>query len=280
VLQQSAVLGFVTFAGSVIILSGKFDLSLEGTVNFAPMLGVWLMTASPPGSGAGLDPLFALAVTLLVGATVGFINAVLIVVIGLNSFLATLGMQILLAGLTYTLTSGLTVYSPADQFLLVGQARLGAIPISVLLTVLLYVSGALFMRYHRTGRRIYAVGGSVEAARSAGIRPGIIWFGVFMAGGLLAAIAGLILSGRVDAVTVGQGRGITFDMFGAAAIGGISLNGGRGNLLGALLGVILLGEISNVMTLAQVQTQVIDAVRGFIIIVALLINRFVTAERD
>jgi simple sugar transport system permease protein len=279
ILQQSAVLGFVVFAASLIILSGKFDLSLEGTVSFAPMLGAWLLTTHAPGSGIGLNPFAAIGVTIGTGALIGLVNAFLIVGIGINSFLATLAMQILLVGLTYMLTSGLTLYSPSRDFLWLGQANVQGIPIAIIAAALLFVVGALFMRYNKYGRRILAVGGNVEAARSAGIRPGLVWTGVFVLGGILAAIAGIILSGRVDAVTVGQGRGITFDMFAAAAIGGIALSGGRGHLLGALLGVLLLGMIGDVMTLAQIQTQVINAVRGAIILVALVINRYVVAER-
>ncbi len=278
VFQQSAVLGFVTFAGAVIILAGKFDLSLEGTVNFAPMLGAWLLTVLPPGSGLGLNPVVAVFVTVGAGALIGLTNGVFVVFLGLNAFLVTLAMQILLRGLTYTLTSGLTIESPDPSFVWIGQADVAGVPVSIIATALLFFVGALFMRYHKYGRWILAVGGSHEAARAAGIRPGLVWIGTFVFGGILAAIAGLILSGRVDAVTVGQGSGITFDMFAAAAIGGISLNGGRGNLLGALLGVVLLGEIGNVMTLAQVPTQTIDAVRGVLILIALVINRFVTAE--
>src|SRR2546425_6307569 len=100
VLQQSAVLGFVTFAGAIIILNGKFDLSLEGTVNFAPMLGAWLLTVEPPGSGLGLNPCGAVAVTLAPGACIGLTNGLFFVFLGLNSFFLTLGLPILLRGLT------------------------------------------------------------------------------------------------------------------------------------------------------------------------------------
>lgn len=280
ILQQSAVLGFLVFALSLIILTGKFDLSLEGTISFAPMLGAWLVYAkSPPGSGVGMDPYLAIVVTIATGAAIGLFNSFLIVWIGINSFLATLAMQILLVGMTYMLTSGLTLYSPSRDFLWLGQATFQGIPISILATGLLFIAGALFMRYTKYGRWILAVGGNVDAARSAGIRPSVVWTGVLVLGGVLAAIAGIMLSGRVDAVTVGQGRGVTFDMFAAAAIGGIALTGGRGHLLGALLGVLLLGLIGDVMTLAQIQTQVINAVRGAIILVALVINRYVVAER-
>jgi len=279
ILQQSAVLGFLVFALSLIILSGKFDLSLEGTISFAPMFGAWLVVTKAPGSGLGLDPYAAIAVTIATGAAIGLFNSFLIVWIGINSFLATLAMQILLVGMTYMLTSGLTLYSPSTDFLWLGQARIQGIPISILVTALLFVAGALLMRYTKYGRWILAVGGNVDAARSAGIRPSVVWTGVFVLGGILAAVAGIMLSGRVDAVTVGQGRGVTFDMFAAAAIGGIALTGGRGHLLGALLGVLLLGMIGDVMTLAQIQTQVINAVRGAIILVALVINRYVVAER-
>ncbi|MGH9105157.1 MAG: ABC transporter permease [Acidimicrobiales bacterium] len=278
ILQEVAVLAFVTVAESLVIIAGHFDLSLEGILSFAPMLGAWLLTTQPPGSGLGLDPFAAVAVTIAVGAAIGATNGFFIVGLGLNSFLVTLAMQILLVGLSYTLTTGLTISEPSHVFVWLGAQTVGIVPVGVIAAILLFIIASLFMRYHKYGRFLYAIGGNREAARTAGIRVNRIWFCLFIGSGVLAAIGGLVLSGQVDAVTVDQGGGITLTIFAAAAIGGVSLNGGRGYLWGAALGVLLLGLITNVMTLAQVPSQVIQVIQGAIVLAALVINRSVAGR--
>jgi simple sugar transport system permease protein len=272
--QESAVLSFIVVAESLVILAGQFDLSLEGILAFAPMLGAWLMETHAPGSGIGLNPYLAILVTLAAGAAVGLINGSLVVGLGLSSFLVTLAMQILLHGLSYTLTKGLTISQPAAEFVWLGGSGIGILPVGVAAAILVFVVGTLFLRYHKYGRFIYAIGGNRNAARAAGIPVSRVWIILFVVSGILGAVGGLVLSGQVNAVTVDQGTGLTLTMFAAAAIGGISLSGGRGYLWGAALGVILLGMITDVMTLAQVPSQVILAIQGAMVLAALVVNRW------
>ncbi len=270
----SAVLAFVVAAESIVIIAGQFDLSLEGTLAFAPMFGAWLMTAHAPGSGIGLNPLVAVAVTIATGAAIGLVNGLLVVGLGLSSFLVTLAMQILLHGLSYSLTAGLTIEQPPAPFVWLGGQNVGIVPVGVIAAAILFIVASLFLHYHKYGRFIYAIGGNRVAARAAGIRVARVWIAIFVVSGALGAIGGLVLSGQVDAATVDQGTGITLTMFAAAAIGGINLGGGRGYLWGAALGVILLGMITDVMTLAQVPSQVILAIQGAIVLAALVVNRW------
>ena len=138
----------------------------------------------------------------------------------------------------------------------------------------------LFLRYHRIGRAIYAIGGNAEAARAAGIRVERVTWGIYVVGGLLAALAGLMLTGRIASVVSSQGQNMIFYVFAAAVIGGISLNGGRGRLLGALTGVLLLGILQNVLTLAEIAAFWIDAAYGAIILVALILARVTGGARE
>src|SRR5207302_2664291 len=155
---------------------------------------------------------------------------------------------------------------------------IGLLPSGVIAAVLIFIVGSLFLRYHKYGRFIYAIGGNRTAARAAGIPVSRVWIGLFVLSGMLGAVGGLVLTGQVDAATVDQGSGLTLTMFAAAAIGGISLSGGRGYLWGAGLGVILLGMITDVMTLAQVPSQVILAIQGAMVLAALVVNRWFTGR--
>lgn len=280
ILQQSSELSILVIAETLVLLCNRIDLSLESVVGLAPMLGAWLIfkDASMGGSGFGLDPALGLAVVFLLGAAIGAINGFLIVKLRLTSFIVTLSMLILLRGLTLGLTNGTTLYDLPDSFLYIGSAKWFGVPASIWIAGLLYLGFGLMLRYHRIGRALYAIGGNWEAARVAGIRVEAVVWGVYIVGGILAALAGLMLTGRIASVVSSQGQNMIFYVFAAAVIGGINLNGGRGRLLGALSGVLLLGVLQNVLTLSQVPTFWIDSVYGLIILIALVFSRL-TGDR-
>jgi simple sugar transport system permease protein len=279
ILQQSSILALLVLAESLVLISGKFDLSLESTVGLAPMVGGWLVSAAAiGGAGIMLNPYVAIVATLLIGALVGTLNAVLIVKLKLNAFIVTLSMLILLRGITLGLTSGKTLYDLPPEFTYLGSAVWLKVPASVWICGILFSLGWFFMRYHRYGRAIYAIGGNAEAARAAGIRIERVSFAVFVVASLLASLAGLLLSGRLGAVTAQQGSNLIFTTFAAAVIGGISLNGGKGSLAGALAGVLLLGIVTNILTLSQIASFWIDATFGAIILIAQVVSRVTGGE--
>jgi ribose/xylose/arabinose/galactoside ABC-type transport system permease subunit len=272
--QQSSELAIVVIAETLILLAGKFDLSLESIVGLAPMVGAWLIVTNEAvgGSGIGLNGYVAILVMLAVGVAVGVVNGFLVVKLALNAFIVTLAMLILLRGVTLGITSGKTLTSLPDEVLYLGNATWFTIPVSIWLAGFLYVVFGLLLRYHTFGRAIYAVGGNAQAARAAGIRVERVTWLVFIIGGLLAAVAGLMLTGRIASATAAQGTNMIFTVFAAAVIGGISLNGGRGRLVGALSGVILLAILSNILTLSNIATFWIDASFGAIILIALVLS--------
>lgn len=180
--------------------------------------------------------------------------------------------------------SGRTIYFLPAEFTYLGSESLLGIPVSVWVTGLIFLLSALFLRYLRVGRSIYAIGGNVEAARAAGIHVDRIRIGVFIVASMLAALADLMTSGLDVAVTASQGNGLIFSVFAAAVIGGISLDGGRGRMIGALTGVILLALVTNILnllppSLSQFQTFWIDTATGLIILIALGLARVIGTER-
>jgi simple sugar transport system permease protein len=275
ILQQSSELSILVIAQSLILICGKFDLSLESTVGLTPMVAAWLIITdtSIGGSGVGIGAYGGIAVVFALGLLIGLINGLLVVKLKLNAFITTLAMLILLRGTTLGITNGQTLFDLPDAFLYLGTAKWFGIPVSIWIAGILFAIAALFMRYHRIGRAIYAIGGNAEAARVAGIPVDRITLGVYVVGSLLAALAGLMLTGRIASVVSSQGQNMIFYVFAAAVIGGISLNGGQGRIVGALTGVILLGLLQNVLTLSQVAAFWIDACYGAIILIALIITR-------
>jgi simple sugar transport system permease protein len=279
--QQISALGVVVVGESLILLIGGMDLSLEGTYGLAPMVAAWLMVpVAEYGSGLMLNPYLAIVALLAVGATVGTVNGLLIVKGRLNGFIVTLGMTIVLAGLQLGIVGGNSIFNLPAVFNYLGSASIGTVPVSFIVAAIIFAGVGLFLRYHRVGRAIYAVGGSLEAARAAGIKVDRIRIGVYVAGSVLAAVGGLMEAGRVSAVTGQQGyqEGIIFSVFAAAVIGGVSLKGGRGNMIGAASGVILLGLVQNILDLSQVSNYWIEAVTGGVILVALILARIIGGE--
>ncbi|WP_200961362.1 ABC transporter permease [Phycicoccus sp. Soil802] len=271
---SSAPLALLSLGLTLILLTDNFDLSLQSTVGFAPMLAGLLMVPSEFGGvGANLNPFLGFVIALVLGAGIGAFNAMLIVKVGLNGFMVTLSMLIVVSGLTLGFSNGRTVSPLPDSFTYLGNTHWLGVPVSVWLVgaISLVIGG--FLRYHRIGRSIYAIGGNLEAARASGISVDRIRVGVFVVGGALAALGGIVISGITSAVTANQGNNMIFSAFAAVVIGGVSLQGGKGTVLGVLSGVLLLGAITNVLTLAQVSSFWIDAIYGVVILLALLVGR-------
>jgi simple sugar transport system permease protein len=279
--QQISALGVVVVGESLILLIGGMDLSLESTFGLAPMVAAWLLVpVAASGNGMLLNPYLGIVILLAVGAAVGLANGLLIVKGRLNGFIVTLGMTILLAGIQDGIVKGGAPFNLPTAFGYLGAASIGAIPVSLIVAAVIFAVTGLFLRYHRLGRAIYAVGGNREAARAAGIKVDQVRIGVYVAGSILAAIGGLMEAGRVSSVapTQGYGEGIIFSVFAAAVIGGVSLQGGRGNMVGAASGVILLGVVQNILDLENAPNYWIEAIDGGVILFALFLARVIGGE--
>jgi simple sugar transport system permease protein len=273
ILAQISVLGLTTIGLTFILLIGRVDLSLEAIVGFAPMFAAILMVPkSAGGLGVEIPGWAGLFVALGISALIGCINGALVVKVGLNPFISSLGMLVLLRGGVLIISSGRSIYSPGEQFTWLGSADIFKIPVSVLLLLSVALVVGIIFQYHRYGRALYAVGGNEEAARAAGVNVDRIIWTAFIFAAMLAGVAGIVLTGRLDSTVTTQGQGLIFDCFAAAVIGGVSLGGGRGTIIGALSGALLIGVINNLLTLAQVPSFYVQASTGAVIIIAAILS--------
>ncbi|UXY31320.1 ABC transporter permease [Streptomyces sp. HUAS TT20] len=279
VLGASAALAMVVLAESLVLITGKFDLSLESVVGIAPAVGALLVLPSAQsGWGTELPAPLALFAVLLVGAAVGAFNGILVVKFRLNAFIVTLAMLIVLRGLLVGATKGKTLFGMPDSFYSLATTTFLSVPMSVWLAAVAFAAAGFVLKYHRVGRALYAIGGNADAARAAGIRVERVMLGVFVVAGVLASVGGIMQTGYVGAISANQGNNMIFTVFAAAVIGGIGLDGGKGTMSGALTGVLLLGVVQNLLTLAQVPSFWIQAIYGGIILVALMIARVTTGR--
>lgn len=281
VLKNMTALAILVLAEALVLIVGKFDLSLESIAGIAPAIAIFLVVGNTDVLGAPWPTWTVLPTALAFGALIGAFNGLLIVRFKLSAFIVTLAMLIALRGLQLTIVGGATISNLANQIPVIdylGTLRIGTFPIAIWIAVGAFAVGIVVLGYTRIGRALYAVGGNPDAARAAGIRvERVIWV-TFIVAGVLAALAGLMLSARFGSVAANQGKDMIFQVFAAAVIGGISLKGGKGSLLGALTGVVLLGLIERVLNLAHVPGEQIQAVNGAVILVALVLARFTTGK--
>lgn len=279
ILITGSVLGVMVIGQALCLMSRKLDLSAEGTVSLVAVTAAWLMLpyretdlAQAGGLGIELNPLIVIPLVLLLGTVIGFVNGFMIMKLNMNFFIVTLAMQLVLRGLALALSSGAIMPGTPAAFNWLGGGRVAGIPVSVIATIGLYAVFGFVMSRMRFGRKVYAVGANEDAARASGFNPARTVILVYMVSGFLAALAGWMLLGRLEASVPNLGLGITLNVVAAAVIGGVSLKGGEGSIIGAFAGVLFLAMVNNALNLMNVDPLWVNAVRGLIILVALVID--------
>ena len=268
--QQSTAVGIVAIGQAFIILTANFDLSVGMNVMMSSTLCAWLMNFG------GVNPWVAIIIALLAGCAVGAANGVLISYWRIPCFVVTLGLQLVCKGIGEIITNDSPIAGMPHATYIFGRDFLGGakygIPSSVIIFLALYIIFAFVGRKTRMGRNFYAMGGNAQAAYFSGInikKYGLIAF--TLAGGL-AALGGIVLLSRLDSAAITSGNGYEFDTIIACVIGGLSLSGGKGKVIQALIGTLFLTIFFNGMTMLNVQSFVQDVLKGIVLIAAVSID--------
>jgi ribose/xylose/arabinose/galactoside ABC-type transport system permease subunit len=229
-----------------------------------------------------INPYLSIAIILVLGVVIGWVIGALITYGKMNNFIVTLAFLLILRGSMLAFTEGNAVnglnFPPAEVFYWLGSAAaftlpwIGKIPVAVVAMLLIFIIGAIVLEHRPFGRDLYAIGGNRPAAVASGIDADRRIRQVYMVSGFLAALGGWMLAGRVASVQVDLGEGYIFQVMAAAVIGGISLNGGRGKMIGALGGVLLLSTIDRGLNLMRVSVFWIQVIQGLIILIAMFID--------
>lgn len=279
ILLHASVLGILTIGQAIVLLSGNFDLSAEGTISLLTVLAAWLMLpyremtlAQAGGVGWELSPFIVIPIMLVLGAIIGWINGTLITRLKMNNFIVTLAMQLILRGAAFVLSMGAIMPGTPALFNYLGGGRIGPIPVSVITTLVMFGIFAYILSNTSFGRQLYAVGSNRNAAQASGFSPTKTITMAYVIGGLLAGLASWMLLGRLEVSNPTLGVGMTLETVAASVIGGVALSGGTGTIWGAFSGVLLLAVINNGLNLMDVDPFWINGVRGLIILIALLIE--------
>ena len=272
ILQQSSINACIALGMTLVIISGGIDLSVGPVAALSAVLGAAMLVAGVP------IPL-AIAGALATGVACGFVNGALIAWGGLQPFIVTLGGLSLYRALALIYTGGQPIFGLPDEFRALTNGNLMGIPNSVVIVGFLALVAWIILTKTPLGEYFMAVGGNPEAARIAGVPVTLTKLSAYMMSGLMAAVAALVLIGRLGAAEPTLGTLWELDAIAAAAIGGASLMGGRGSIVGTLIGCIILGTLRNGLTLLNVQAFYQLLATGIIIIVAMLIDKAATGKQ-
>ena len=266
ILQQSSINACVALGMTLVIIAGGIDLSVGPTAAIAAVVVAVLMAAGVP---IGI----AIPLALIVGMTAGAFNGVLVAYGGLQPFIVTLGTLSLYRAIALIYTGGNPIFGIPPEFRALTNSSVLGVPSPVLIIAFLALVVWVVLNKTPLGEYFLAVGGNQEASRIAGVPVSLTKIASYVISGGLASVAGLILVGRLGAADPTLGNLWELDAIAAAAIGGASLMGGKGSIVGTLLGAIILGSLRNGLTLMNVQAFYQLLATGIIILVAMLIDR-------
>ncbi|OWV73136.1 sugar ABC transporter permease [Rhizobium sp. R634] len=266
--RQSSINGILAIGVTFVILTKGIDLSVGSVMALAGMIAASLVTETNEQF-----VLFGIFAGLAAGAGLGLVNGVLVAAVKVPPFVVTLGMLSVARGLTLIFSEGRPIPNLSDPFKWIGSGQIMYIPVPIVILFVVFLIGWTVLNYTTFGRYVYAVGGNEKAARTSGISTKVIVGATYLISGLLAGLAGLVLTARTTAALPQAGIGYELDAIAAVVIGGTSLAGGRGSLLGTLIGALIIGTINNGMDLMGVSSYYQQVLKGTIIVVAVIADQ-------
>lgn len=288
ILRTMSMYGIASMGMTLVILTGGADLSAGSNMALAGVVGAGLLGNAIGAANPVKLPFFATVLAALaVCGLVGVINGVCIAKLKIAPFVATLAMMSIARGLVYVIAdfvvqgvSGSPITFMNDGYTMLGQGHIGPIPFQTLLFLLIFFLMYVFLKYTRTGRGIYAVGGNQEIATLAGILPRKITVLCYGISGVLAGVSGLILVGKLSSASTVAAKGYELDFITAAALGGTGMAGGKGGVTGTLLGVTFLAVMNNGLDMVNVPSFYQYLIKGAILVLAVYGDRLLQKGKD
>ncbi|WAA12543.1 ABC transporter permease [Fervidibacillus halotolerans] len=268
VFRQVSINALIAFGMTFVILTGGIDLSVGSILALSSALTASFMVG-------GMDPILAVLIGVLLGALMGGLNGFVITKGKVAPFIATLATMTIFRGLTLVLTEGrpITGLSEAFSFQMIGKGYFLGIPFPVIIMTVVFVILYIVLKQTTFGRGIYAIGGNEEASRLSGLKVDQIKSGAYVISGAMAALAGIILTSRLNSAQPTAGASYELDAIAAVVLGGTSLSGGRGKIVGTLIGALIIGVLNNGLNLLNVSSFYQQVVKGGVILLAVLLDR-------
>lgn len=266
---QISITAIIAVGMTLVILTAGIDLSVGALVAFTGVIATSILKLDLPFPAV-------MALALLGGMSIGLVSGALAGVFttkfNITPFIVTLALMTIWRGASYIVTDGRPVWGLPDQFAFLGSGRFLEIPIPTIIMIVIYIVAYILLTRTPFGRYIYAVGGNKEAARLSGINTNAVLLKVYMICGALSSLSGILLASRMNSGQPNAGLMYELDVIAAVVVGGTSLFGGRGSVIGTFLGAMLIGILRNGLNLLNVNSYVQQVVVGVVILLAVLID--------
>ena len=275
ILRQVSIVGIISVGMTFVMLTGGIDLSCGSVVGASAVGASLLMTK------VAMHPVPACMIMMVFGVLLGLANATFITLMKVPPFIATLGMMTSVRGIAYIITGGLPVYGFNRSFTVLGQGYvLQVIPIPVIVMFVVFAFGIVFLGKTRIGRHIYGVGGNEEAARLSGVNVTKIKYIVYGIAGFMSSLAGVVLLARVNSGQPNAGESYEMDVITSVVLGGVSMSGGQGRLALVIVGTLIMGILTNGMTMLTINEYVQRLIKGLVLIGAVALDNVIKQQRE
>jgi ribose transport system permease protein len=268
VFRQISMIGIAGIGMICVMLTGGIDLSISSQVTIVNIICAYMMAK------AGMPPLAACLISLLLTTLIGMVNGILVAYGMLIPLISTLCMQNVLKGISYIISKGQPIFGFPVAFKVLGQGYVSIIPIPVIIMTLMCILGSLFLQYSYPGRYFYSVGGNEEASRLSGINTKRVKVLAYTVCGFFSGLAGIIWLSRVNSGQPTTGVGFEFDVISGIVLGGVSVLGGSGDVLGAVLGIIVIGLLNNGLVMVNMSEYYQLLVKGLVLFLAIGLDSF------
>ncbi len=267
---QVSITAIIAAGMTFVILTAGIDLSVGALVAVTGVIATSMLKLSLP-----LPLVFAIALAcgLALGAMSGTIAGLFVTRFSITPFIVTLALMTIWRGTAYLYTDGRPIWELPETFSILGNGRIMGIPIPTLVMVAVYAASYIVLKQTRFGRHVYAVGGNKEAALLAGINTNRVLMQVYIICGMLAALSGILLASRMSSGQPNAGLMYELDVIAAVVVGGTSLFGGRGSIIGTFFGAMLIGVLRNGLNLLNVNSYVQQVVIGVVILMAVMMDQ-------
>jgi ribose transport system permease protein len=273
---QTSIIAIIAVGMTFVILTAGIDLSVGSMVALSGIICALILKLSLP---VWMVIVLGVCAALVLGMISGLLSGIFISRFNITPFITTLAMMTIWRGLAYMIVGGRPIWGLPKAFDFLGSGRIGQIPFPSIFMILIYVIAWFVLSHTPFGRSVYAVGGNSEAARLAGIKTSSVLIRVYMICGLLAALSGILLSSRMSSGQPNAGLMYELEVIAAVVVGGTSLFGGRGTVIGTFFGAMLIGVLRNGLNLVGVGSYFQQIVLGLVILLAVLIDQFQKKDR-
>lgn len=276
ILRQTSINAVIATGMTFVILVGGIDLSVGSVLGFTGAIAATMISG-------GTNIVVVILTVLILGTFIGFVNGSLITIGRLQPFIATLGTVTLLRGLLLVFSQGRPIGTGntegSELFNAIGRGFFGPIPIPVYLMLFIFIIAYYMLNHTRMGRYIYSTGSNEEATMYSGIKTNRVKLFVYAASGMMASIAGVLITARLGSAQPTAGAGYELDAIAAVVLGGTSMAGGIGTITGTAIGALIIGVLNNALNIMQVSSYYQDVAKGIVILVAVLMDRKKKASR-